>query len=177
MKNASLLLLVVGTIVATLGGARMPTVDRTTVAVGLVIVVVGAVLARLAARGKGDSAGSSSAEVESALAALRALPAGLASAASGADSDPLDAVATRLAALQRDAVDPLSERAAALLPQLGGERFARIFGPYASAERALGRARSAATDGHRDEVVASLARARAQLDEAAGAAGGGGIAP
>lgn len=170
MKTLSVLLLVAGTIAATLGGARMPTIDRATVAIGLVLVVAGAVLARLVARSKGDSAASSSAEVEGALDTLRALPAHLEKAATNAGSDPLDAVAARLAVLQRDAVDPLSDRAAALLPRLGGEHFARIFGPYASAERALGRARSAATDGHREEVVSSLRRAHEQLEEACGGA-------
>lgn len=169
MKAAGLALLVLGTIVASLGGARVPSIDRLTVAIGLVLVVAGAVVARVAARSAGGTA--SAAPVTDALDALRELAPRVRAVLADAEGTPLPALADRLSALKREAFDPLSERAPALLGAMSGDRFASVFGPYASAERAVGRAWSAASDGHAEEAIGSLRVAVERLDEAIAAAG------
>lgn len=163
-------LLVVGTIVAALGGARLPDVHLPTVIVGLVLLTVGTVASKLTAR-SARQASAGSASHGDVLTSLRELPEKVAAIEAVAAAAPLPDLATRLADLQRDALDPLSERAPGLLTSLGGDTFARVFGPYASAERAIGRARSAATDGHRPEAIAALATANEAIARAVDAAG------
>jgi hypothetical protein len=162
-KTIASALLVAGTIIATLGGARMPHVDRLWVGAGLVVLLAGAALLRVAERG-GSGSTQAGASREGALQALRALPAHVSAIESEAAGLPLSDLATKLGALQTDHFVPLSRRAPELARTFGGDLYARVFGPYACAERALARAWSAAADGHRPEVIASLRRAAAELD-------------
>lgn len=164
-KSIASVLLVAGTIFATLGGARMPAVDRVWVGVGLAVLLAGAVLLRVADRSGSDSV-EAGASRDGATQALRTLPAHVAALESVAATDPLGELATKLGALQTDHFDPLSRRAPELARSMGGDHFARVFGPYACAERALARAWSAAADGHRPEVIASLRRAASELEVA-----------
>ncbi len=61
---------------------------------------------------------------------------------------------------------PIIERRHQILEQLGGRRFAELFGVIAEAERWLNRAWSAAVDGYPAEVNRSLANARRDLESA-----------
>jgi hypothetical protein len=62
---------------------------------------------------------------------------------------------------------PVIEAQAALVQTQGFAKYAAHTGPWASGERMVYRAWSAATDGHRPEAVASLEESIPHLEEAA----------
>ncbi len=166
MKHVATALLVLGTIVGTLGGAHLPTADWRIVAVGLVLLAVGALLARRA----GGGAQATVALHGDLLAALAALPGRVDQLAADAASLDLVELRHRIDRLGEEALQPIADSSPALLPVLGASRFAEVFGVFASGERQLARAWSAAADEHRVEALAAIARGAERIREAAAAA-------
>jgi hypothetical protein len=171
MRPISFGLVVLGTVVGTLGGARLPDADLRVTAVGIALLIAGALGVRRTRLGQSAGAIHGSDASGDVLGMLRALPAKIDAIAELAPAGALSDLVGKLSALQRDVLEPLSERSPSLLPRLGGARFASIFGPYASAERALARAWSAAADQHRPEALASLRLAAERAREAAAMVG------
>jgi len=157
MRLRAHVLLSLGTILATLGGARLPVVEWSLVAVGAAVLVAGGVLHRLDARkqreaGASSSGTSAAAEVEM----LRAVSAEVERLCEEAPALSLEDLADRLAALEPRTMGPLGESIPHRIAAMGGERFAEVFGDYAAGERLVHRAWSAAADGHRPEALRAL---------------------
>ncbi len=142
-------------------------------ALGLLLVVVGVVLARRGTQPEADDA-DDVAETRSIEALLRDLAdqtAALAErypslAAEATELPDLEALRAEVEALQRTLVAPLVERRDALSQSHGVAAFAEVYVPFAAAERLLNRSWSACVDGYVDEVGPCLARARDAADEA-----------
>lgn len=169
MKAAGAALLVVGTIVGSLGGARLPEADLTIAGAGIALLVVALVLLRWP---RTTTTGGAVGDAR-ALVLLGELPALVEALASDAATLEPSEVRGRLDALQRSHVLPIADGSTALLPALGADRFALVFGAFASAERWLARAWSAAADQHAEETRASLASALERLREAKASLPGG----
>jgi len=161
-------LLIAGTVLGSLGGARVPRADWTLALTGMALLVVGALLLRrrpamgTKAAGTADGPGAPASSVTDRIRELHGHVQGLAREAAGL---ALPDLRDRLGNLDRDYLRPLGDEAPALLASLGPARFAATFGSYAGAERALHRAWSAATDGHRPEAMTSLELGRRRLAE------------
>lgn len=153
-------LLVAGTVLGTLGGARMPGVSWTLALLGLALLVAAGLLARF---GRHRDEGALAADVTPELESLARRLSELQSEAAGL---PASELVLRISALDGELVLPIGERAPRMLRRLGAERFAEVFGRYASGERALARAWSAAADQHAPEALASLELAARQVEEA-----------
>lgn len=168
LYKASLVALVLGTVVASLGGARLPRADTTVSVIGLALLVAGIIGVRLVARTRAQEGSSASDGLGAAdpLSLLRAIPERLEPLIDRAPTAPLPEIVREIAAVVDRHFTPLSEVAPSMLGRLGAARFATVFGSYASAERAIARAWSAAADGHRAEAVASLGRAKDRIHEA-----------
>lgn len=166
VKTIGLALLVLGTVVASLGGARLPEADHLVSGVGVAMLVGGLVAMRLAARtAAGDAQAERGGEGDP-LALLRGLPEQIAPLREQATTLELPRLVDAIGEVVRRHFSPLSENAPSLLPRLGPDLFSRVLGPYARAERSIARAWSAASDGHREESVASLDQAHSLLAEA-----------
>lgn len=165
MKTAGHILLVLGTIVASLGGAKLPSASIVVSGVGLALLVGAVACLRWRARPAATEAATLSADDPRSL--LRRLPGRLEELAASAPELELAGVMAAIDAVAAELGSPIADGSTALLSELGTARFAAIFGPFASAERALARAWSAAADGHRGEANAALAvaleRARAAV--------------
>ena len=167
MRALAWSLLVIGTVVASLGGARLPSASAVVSGAGLALLIVAiALLRRSQAADRQDGATLSSSDPRSLLPAL---PERLEVIERDAQALPLPELIRRLDALGAELVTPIADGSPPLLPKLGTQRFASIFGPFASAERALARAWSAAADGHRPEALASLGLALSRSRDAVSA--------
>jgi uncharacterized protein YjeT (DUF2065 family) len=162
LRNIGWALLVIGTIVGSLGGARLPTANWPVALLGIAVVAAGAVVL-FAVRRRTGSANGARPEV---LAAMRALPDRLDALARDAPVLPLAAIAARIGELDRTHFRPIADGAPGLLPALGVTRYADVFGTYASGERSVARAWSAAADHHRPETLAALEAGVARIREA-----------
>ena len=164
MKTVGMVLLVVGTIVASLGGAKLPSASLPVAGAGLGLLVVALVLMRYKPKGAAATGPASS---ESAVLELVArLPERLDALSSEASELSLEELTKRLDAIDVELVAPIADGSGELLGPLGAMRFAEVFGAFASAERSLARTWSAAADGHRTEALASLENAKARALDA-----------
>lgn len=161
------LLLVAGTIIASLGGAKLPEVDRVLSGIGIAMLVVAAVAIRRAMGANGAAALSGSAVPAAAIPELmRKLIPELEALAAEAKDLPLVTITRRIDQLEPKYLRPLADGSPGLMGVLGPERFAEVAGAYASGERFLARAWSAAADKHRPEALLSLERAIERMREA-----------
>jgi hypothetical protein len=102
---------------------------------------------------------------------LRQLPARLEDLDRRAAELELGELIAELDGLEVELLAPIADGSPPLLAALGTPRFAAIFGPFASAERAVARAWSAAADGHRTEALSALEVAVARARSAVSALG------
>lgn len=165
MKMLSNILLVVGTIVGALGGAQLPEANWTVALAGVGILTVGAVFSRMVRRlpSAADIAGPRPANARE---LLDRLCGEIDSIEAEIDSLTVDRLAEKLRVLDSEQIRPLARAVPGFLRDFGGARFAEIFGPYASGERLIGRAWSAATDRHHSEAVASFREGAARIRQA-----------
>ena len=168
MKHAGIALLVIGTIVGSLGGAKLPKVDWVIAGVGFGMLAIAIVLLRMsAAKDRKERATADGADPrEDPLGAIRTLPKRLDVIVEEAASQPLKTLIEKLSELDTELMSPIADGAPRLLGTLGAQRFASIFGDYASGERWLTRAWSAAADQHRPEALKALERARTKIHDA-----------
>ncbi len=148
---------------------------------GVLLIVAGAIVTRRADRARARGAGA--AEEGEAPATLqeaveRLLEEVGALRAQMATGEPQQSASLKdeLDRLRFERIEPVVEARLRYQRQLGMERFARAFGPFSSAERALYRAWSALVDGAPKETERALETAEIRLREArdalsAGAAG------
>jgi hypothetical protein len=157
MKKLGLLLLVIGTVVGSLGGAKLPSASWPISAAGLAILVAAVIALRWRGSTPGEAARiESDGDVASLLARL---PERIAELSAKAPKLELSALTLELDAIEAELLAPIAERSSALLPVLGASRFADVFAAFAGTERSLARAWSAAADGHRPEAESSIQRA------------------
>lgn len=163
------LLLIAGTVVASLGGAKLPEADKTLSVIGLLLLLASVVVMRMA---RGSTTVEAS-QIEAVPGVdlhrlLQGLRPRLLHLQGQAPMLSLAHYLGELEELERAFLRPLSDGFPSLLPSMGAERFAQVAGAYASCERYLSRSWSAAADHHRPEAMASLELGIQRLDEAIG---------
>lgn len=167
MMRLGYLLLVAGTILASLGGAKLPEADRVLAGIGIAMLVVAVIVMRRAMGMTGATALTGSAvPVEAVPELMRKLLPEIEALAAEAKDLPLATITRRIDQLEPTYLRPLADGSPGLMGVLGPERFAEVAGAYASGERFLARAWSAAADKHRPETLASLDRAIERMREA-----------
>lgn len=171
MRIRANVLLSIGTILATLGGARLPAVEWTLVVVGAIVLIVGGVLHRVDARKARSEGGVADTGADDEM--LRSLSATLDELCERAPSLSLEALVEHLSELETGAMGQLADSIPRRLAEMGGERFAQIFGEYAAGERLVHRAWSAAADGHRPEALRSLQEGADRIRAAVSSLDGG----
>jgi hypothetical protein len=167
MKILGWLLFLVGTLVASAAGAKVPP-SWVVFGVGAAVATAGAIVLRVhAARaaGAGD-AGSGIRDLAGLRKGLDAIGVGISDAAASEGDDALK-VAVEATILER--MIPVIEARMILSQAHGVESYAKVFTPLAACERCLNRAWSALVDGHPPESRAQLVAAQAHLAIAQGA--------
>lgn len=165
IRKIGMVLLVAGTVVASLGGAKLPTASVPVSAAGLGLLLAALVCLRW--KRPAERSGGAESPQGAVLARLSELPARVAHLHAEARELALPGILERLDALDAELVGPIADGSSSLLSELGATRFADVFGAFAGAERALARAWSAAADGHRPETEAALGRALERARDAA----------
>lgn len=154
MKTSAVVLLVGGTIVASVGGARLPEAHPGVVGAGLLLLATALVLARRSSGGAAHPVRGGT--VAGFTSRLGVLSGELDALAEEAPRLSLEQIGQRIAALEPGHFRPLADDAPLLMDVLGGDRFADFAGTYAAGERLVSRAWSAAVDQHRPETLVSL---------------------
>jgi hypothetical protein len=168
MNKAATILLILGTIVGAFGGARLPQADPLVSAIGVLLLVAGCVLIYSQGRANKLAAANAVGGVP-VFELMRALPDQLQPILDQSEQLSLAEITERLSALDLDYFRPIADASPALLNRMGAESFAAVFGLYASGERLISRAWSAAVDQHRPETIASLHEGLARIRQAAAA--------
>jgi hypothetical protein len=165
MKILATLLLIGGTIVATFGAAKLPEANPLVTGLGLLLLSGGGVILFLLRRklAQVPAGAGASADV---LKLMRELPDKLQPILDQADQLTLAQLGERIGELDVDYFRVIADGAPELLAPMGTERFAEVFGVYASGERYVSRAWSASVDHHRPETVASLCEGIARIRQA-----------
>lgn len=132
---------------------------------GIVLVVLGVILARRGIRSEVQREAKSGGGVGSIGALVDGLADGAAQLAASPQTDAAD-VRHGIEALQHAWVEPLIEGRARIQDAHGVAGYASVFVPFSAAERQLYRAWSASVDGYPDEVQRSLQAAAASAAEA-----------
>ncbi len=141
---------------------------------GLLLVVFGAVLGRIASRREASREptgedGAPARDFGELLEELRAEVATMAELAASKE-DPSqadhDALKAQITDLQAEKLEPIVESGPRLQAKYGMASFADVFGPLASGERLMNRAWSALVDSHWPEAANALERSTASLEQA-----------
>ena len=165
MKALGWILFVVGTLLASAAGARVPP-SWGAFAVGAVLATAGGVvlrrnMARAASAGSGDSEGIR--DLAGLRDALHAIDGSIQNTLRAIDDDALKScIETTLL----EKVVPVVEARLILSAAHGVEAYARVFTPVAACERCLNRSWSAVVDGVPAEARAQASAARDHLAEA-----------
>ena len=143
---------------------------------GVLALIMGGILLKLAKKTPGETeaedAGSKSA-FTGLLEEIRREIHGLDDSRNDLSAEELT---ERIDTLLKEQYFDLTTRHEELAALLGFSKYAGIWDGVASAERLISRAWSMATDGHLDEAIEELPRARAQIDRACAAIAGLGTA-
>lgn len=166
MKIAAIALLVIGTIVGALGGAKLPSADPLIAGAGLLLLAAGAALLRLSKGGGGAEAVARDDEAAAALRSISTVPREAAELARDASKLELPQVIERINRINAAHLQPVGDATPTLLDNLGSRIYAELMGSYASGERLITRAWSAAADDHRPECLTSLERAAEEFRQA-----------
>lgn len=168
MKTLATVLIIAGTIVGAFGGGKLPKADPLVTGIGILLLIIGGVILSMQRRAHAKAAASAVDGID-VLALMRALPPKLQPISDEADQLTLAQIAERIGDLDADYFRPIADGAPALLGSMGTARFASVFGVYASGERLISRAWSAAVDQHRPETLVSLREGIVRITEAAAA--------
>jgi len=176
MKNVAIILLIVGTVVGTVGGAHLPEANWLIAGSGIALLLAGVLVYRLAerqriARARAVAPGEKErlSPVDRALVCIRELPGLLDPIVEEMHELPLEVICERVGELEDTHFEIVGEAAEALFDRLGGATFAQVFGLYSGGERLVRRAWSAAADHHRPECMESLAEGAERIREAVAA--------
>lgn len=142
-------------------------------AVGLVLIVVGALIARRTATAEAESGGAAgSADFVAVLDRIGKEIDLLEGPLEGMKMDgDVPEVREALDRIATEVIGPLVDARGALIARHGLVGFAEYFGPFSAGERYLARCWSAITDGHAPEARDSLIRAREAFAQARSAWG------
>lgn len=165
MRVRANVLLSLGTILATLGGARLPDVAGWLVGIGALVLIAGGVMHRMASRKERESGGDSDVRMAEVMGELAS---GLQALVEKSPSLSLADLVQELDALEQGAMGIVAEAIPQQLAAVGGARFAEIYGEYAAGERLVHRAWSAAADGHREEATRSLVEGNRRIQASLG---------
>ena len=165
------------------GGAPWPHPNWIVVGVGLAIVGVGIAWKRAADKrdprlaeggthgAHGDAAPVREGTVPAARVALPNMVSRAKALLERVETDDLVAIATEIDSMQQQGTEQVAASQEAIVRAHSFAQYATVMTPLATAERWLYRAWSAASDGHRPEVIASLKSALPYLEEAESALG------
>jgi hypothetical protein len=131
---------------------------------GMLVLVVGAVTARVGINRDRD--GNGAAAEHDFEASLSSIGDAVAALSDRLDAGPMDEAKTEVERISNELVVPLIDARFALQRRFGLAGYAAVMGPLSGAERLLNRAWSTLVDGHLEEARASLAGATAELDSA-----------
>lgn len=165
MRNVAQWTMYLGMTIAVLGGAQWPRPAWTLVAAGLAVIAVGIVIKRRAGapsldeeHGSGD-VGNKPARTGTLTEAIAQFATETMALAGEAESLDLEAIKKRCEELIWIGPERVAQSQEAIAAKIGFSRYAEVMAPLATAERWLFRAWSAAADGHRPEVIASIVAA------------------
>ena len=172
-QRLALWLQYVGLAISMAGGAPWPRPNWLVVLGGLAIVAVGIAWKRSADKHDPRMAegahGEGAPRTGSVKAAREALPLTVTDAKAlltAAESEHLAKVATTIDELQQKGTEVVAAAQDALVRAYSFPQYSTVMTPLATGERWLYRAWSAASDGHRPEVLASLKTALPYLEDA-----------
>ncbi len=166
MRIAAALLLIAGTILATLGGAKLPTAQWYLAGAGLGVLALGVVLWHFATARAATAvtdAGPKTPAKRAILDALDRAEAELANLHEKRSELTLPTVVDRLTELEASPLTTLNEELPAYMAGAAADHYASVLAAEASAQRHVHRAWSAAADGHAQETWASIETAYADL--------------
>jgi hypothetical protein len=167
-----------GITVAMAGGARWASPYIPIVAVGLGVLAVGIVWMRAIDRrdphagehgAHGEGVQHRAGSIGAAGAAIREMNKSVHELIGKLESDPLPALAEWIERMQRDGTEVVASAQDAFVRAHGFAGYAAVMSPLASGERWLYRGWSAASDGHRPELISSVREAIPFIEEAVAA--------
>ncbi|MFN0207670.1 MAG: hypothetical protein ACKVS6_15290 [Planctomycetota bacterium] len=169
------LLMILGCVIGVIGGAAPSTVklgplplDWTFTAIAAVLLISAFFMKRgKSAIGHGAETSTAKGTVGSAHIAIQRISANVKNLLGEAPILPIAELANRLDQLIKNDIQPVIDSQAAVIESQGFQQYAAHTSPWASGERLIYRAWSAATDGHRPEVINSLGESIAHFEEAA----------
>lgn len=168
MKALGWTLFLVGTLVASAAGAKIPP-SWVVFGVGAVVATIGAVvlrreLAKVGGGGPVDGDPHAIHDLASLRSALDRVDAGIGGAVDASD----EALKSAIEAVLLERLMPVVEGRMLLAQAHGVEAYAKVFTPMAACERCLNRAWSAVVDGDVGEARTQVGASRQHLAEAVG---------
>lgn len=169
MRSVGIVLLCLGTIVATLGGGKLPEIDITMTAIGIFLLLVGSFFylkgKSLKLKNLPEQNGQNErkkSKRDAAFACLEEVLSDLKDLEGQFHDLSESDLAARLSQNQKKLAD-FSDRAEEFQMLWGSKKYAQIFSEFASQERFLNRSWSAITDHHRDEALSALRKSIEKL--------------
>lgn len=169
------LLLVIGCVLGVVGGAAPSTIKLGPLPFDWTLAIIGAVLILTAyfvnrgkpAGGHGAEEKTGAGSVSAAEVAMREVAAKVKLLQSEAARLELQQLVARLDSIIKENIQPVIDAQALIIEKQGFAKYAAHTSPWATGERLIYRAWSAATDGHRPEAIASLGESILHFEEAA----------
>lgn len=169
------LLLVAGCVLGVIGGAAPSTakigefpLNWSLTAIGAVLLMIGFFIKRgKPAGGHGAEEKTGAGSVSAADAAMRETASKVKLLQADAARLELQQLVARLDLIIKENIQPVIDAQALIIEKQGFAKYAAHTSPWATGERLIYRAWSAATDGHRPEAIASLGESILHFEEAA----------
>ncbi|MBI3817961.1 MAG: hypothetical protein HY286_04660 [Planctomycetes bacterium] len=166
------LMLVFGCVLGVVGGAAPSNIklgplpfDWTLTIVGALLLLGAYFIRKNTRAGDGESAAAGS--LAAAHAAILRAADDVRNLQKDARTDGIESLASRLDAMIKNNIQPVIDAQNLIIEKQGFALYARHTSPWATGERLVYRAWSAATDGHRPEAIASLEESILHFEEAA----------
>ena len=161
-----------GMLIAMVAGATWPRPTWAGVLVGLAVIGAGVGMKRVAGpapidQGEADPGGAKPPRTGTLTEGLAKVAEQVAALAAEAKDADFEHVKKRVEELNWLGAERIGQAQEAIAARVGFAAYAEVMAPLATAERLLYRAWSAAADGHRGEVIASLEAAVPHANEAA----------
>lgn len=167
MKTIGLLLITVGTVLGSLAGSfSADTVSWPMFVPGLVLGILGVVLAQWAIRREKTDTSTLSAHIQDIESSLAALAKGVTELDHDKSDDAVYELPGRIETELYPHLETFVDARESMIPLFGLQAYADVMGLFAGGERYLNRVWSSAAEGYVDEAHRSLAKARTYLTSA-----------